>query len=95
MPPGGQVVFAGGQVRADGGGQTGSIKMDQHDQLLLKKLLAKSSRECGLDDIDHRELTRLIEQADAEDQLHGGVTLKQSDHGVVERHQPCPPSLSP
>lgn len=43
--------------------------MDQQDQLTLKKLLHQSARECGLHDIDHRELTRLIEQADAESKL--------------------------
>lgn len=43
--------------------------MDKANELLLKKLLAKSARECGLDDIDHRKLTRLIDQADREQSL--------------------------
>lgn len=35
----------------------------------MKKLLAKSARQCGLDAIDHRKLSRLIGQADAEEAL--------------------------
>lgn len=43
--------------------------MDQRQQQQLNKLLAKAGRERGLGDIDHRRLTRLIEQADAESKL--------------------------
>lgn len=43
--------------------------MDQRQQQQLDELLAKAGRERGLGTIDHRRLTRLIEQADAETEL--------------------------
>lgn len=43
--------------------------MDKQERELLGKLLAKAERELGLDPIDHRKLSRLIEQADAEEAL--------------------------
>lgn len=43
--------------------------MDHRQQQQLDKLLAKAERDRGLGRVDHRNLTRLIEQADAEDKL--------------------------
>ena len=43
--------------------------MDQHQHEQLDKLLAKAEIKRGLGRVDHGELTRLIDQADAEDKL--------------------------
>lgn len=43
--------------------------MEKREKEQLEKLLVKASVKPGLDDIDHRQLTRLINQADAEEEL--------------------------
>lgn len=74
--------------------------MERTDELRLKKLLAKSARECGLDDIDHRKLTRLINQADAEKALlitgeSPGKAILISGSREPQGDQPKLPALQP
>lgn len=42
--------------------------MKKQDHIVLNKLLVKAHLG-GLDDVDHRKLTKLIKEADAEDEL--------------------------
>jgi hypothetical protein len=70
--------------------------MEQNKQLALKKLLAKSARECGLDDIDHKKLSRLLAEADAEpyqDHTPGKAifTAGNKEFNSQSDHLPCSP----